>query len=423
MTNIPIDQVWFDRTTRQRSDLGDLSDLKQSISSIGLINPIVVTHDGKLIAGERRYTACAALGWTSIPVTYLEDMSETELEQVELDENIRRLQLPWKDHTLAIARYHELCGGTSTASAEKLGISPQEMSSRLIVSKALKDNDKLVSECTSYVTAKNILERRAVRQTATEKEELDALVKKPAPKIELPSNEDSGSAEEKILDIPIRNEDFHVWAERYDGPKFNFLHCDFPYGINADKHNGGSADKFGGYEDTEEVYWNLIQELRIFTDKHVSESAHMMFWFSLFHYEETLRCLREMGWTVHFRPLIWWRSDNAGVLPDPRRGPRWVYETCLLCTRGDRPIVRAVSDLVASPTIKEFHMSEKPRPVLEHFMRMFVDDSTRLLDPTCGSANALIVARNLGAAEVLGLERDTEFYKEALRNWKGQQDD
>ena len=31
---------------------------------------------------------------------------------------------------------------------------------------------------------------------------------------------------------------------------FNFIHCDFPYGINADGFDQGSAAEMGGYEDS-----------------------------------------------------------------------------------------------------------------------------------------------------------------------------
>jgi predicted RNA methylase len=55
-------------------------------------------------------------------------------------------------------------------------------------------------------------------------------------------------------------------------------------------------------------------------------------------------------------------------------------------------------------------MSEKPVPMLKHFMEMTVDEYSRVLDPTAGSANALKAATALGAPTVLGLERDAEFF-------------
>lgn len=42
---------------RFRKDLGDLDRLVQSIADIGLVHPIVITSENKLIAGVRRLEA------------------------------------------------------------------------------------------------------------------------------------------------------------------------------------------------------------------------------------------------------------------------------------------------------------------------------------------------------------------------------
>ena len=40
---------------------------------------------------------------------------------------------------------------------------------------------------------------------------------------------------------------------------------------------------------------------------------------------------------------------------------------------------------------------------------MFVDENTRMLDPTCGSGTALRAAEALGAAHILGIEINEDF--------------
>jgi N6-adenosine-specific RNA methylase IME4 len=54
---------------RHRKDLGDIEPLSASISEVGLLHPIVIRPDRKLIAGARRLRACKSLGWTEVPVT------------------------------------------------------------------------------------------------------------------------------------------------------------------------------------------------------------------------------------------------------------------------------------------------------------------------------------------------------------------
>jgi len=54
---------------RHRQDMGDIDGLAASITELGLLHPIVVTPDGKLIAGERRILAFQKLGRKTIPHT------------------------------------------------------------------------------------------------------------------------------------------------------------------------------------------------------------------------------------------------------------------------------------------------------------------------------------------------------------------
>src|SRR6267154_3496685 len=66
--NIDQIQVGF----RYRKDLGDLRTLADSIAEVGLLHPVVVTPEGRLIAGQRRLQACRQLGWQDVPVTVVD---------------------------------------------------------------------------------------------------------------------------------------------------------------------------------------------------------------------------------------------------------------------------------------------------------------------------------------------------------------
>ena len=57
---------------RHRKDLGDIRSLARNIQEIGLLHPVVIRPDRKLIAGERRLRALKLLGWTKVPVTVLD---------------------------------------------------------------------------------------------------------------------------------------------------------------------------------------------------------------------------------------------------------------------------------------------------------------------------------------------------------------
>jgi hypothetical protein len=263
-----------------------------------------------------------------------------------------------------------------------------------------KGNSRIAA-APKYSTARGIVARDNERKAASVKEAINGK-------------------KEKAPNAPILNTNFHDWQPGYAGEKFNFIHCDFPYGVNVNKWDmqyAAGSHEFGDYDDSFDNYMKLLDRLEDSMKNVVAESAHLMFWFSMTHYERTLFRLEKMGWKVDPFPLIWFKSDNSGIAPDTQRGPRRVYETCFFAHRGDRKVVLSVSNCYAMGVVNEVHMSEKPLPMLRHFMRMIVDEYTTCLDPTCGSGNALIASKLAGANSVKGLELSPEHHARATANW------
>src|SRR5690606_22240670 len=125
--SVPIDSIYVDRDKRQRREITNVEELADSIRRNGLINPPTITREGELIAGERRWTACRLLGWTHIPVQYIDDLNEYERQAIELEENIKRTDLTWQEECAAIKRYYELrkdeAGWGLQSTADALGVS------------------------------------------------------------------------------------------------------------------------------------------------------------------------------------------------------------------------------------------------------------------------------------------------------------
>jgi ParB family chromosome partitioning protein len=70
MAKLEISQIKV--RNRYRKSLGEINSLAASIKDLGLLHPIVVRPDGRLIAGERRLAACRRLGWKTVPVTFVD---------------------------------------------------------------------------------------------------------------------------------------------------------------------------------------------------------------------------------------------------------------------------------------------------------------------------------------------------------------
>lgn len=89
--NYPVDAISVGE--RRREDYGDLASLSNSIERYGLLHPIVIDDEGNLVAGGRRLEAVKLLGWSSVAVTRLGELSENERRAIELEENLRRKDL------------------------------------------------------------------------------------------------------------------------------------------------------------------------------------------------------------------------------------------------------------------------------------------------------------------------------------------
>lgn len=412
---------------RQRKDLGDINALANSLaSSIGQITPIVVAEtEGRftLIAGERRLTAAKQLAWSSIEAVFKSDLSESELVLIELEENIRRKQLEWQEEVAAVAKYAQTLKAPNDIVGKALGIAGQSVGRMITVFEAMQDNPALV-KAPSWSSAYQMHQTVVQRKTSAA---FEAMRSAPVPLSEgLPSLAEfkpKPATQEIVSVTPLKvtpaprpflakTQDFLEWAPNYIGMRFNLIHCDFPYGLNMDKaplqNSGARWDTIDQrYPDSPELFDKLCRAFFDNQDRFIAEAAHCIFWLTPRNYGKIASRFAHFGWAVSEFPLIWHKSDNAGIAPDVRRWPRRTYEMAVFASRGDNRIVKVKAASYSGPTANstgEYHLSEKPAAMLAHFLEMVVDSTTRVLDPTCGSGTALRVAKNLGAALGLGFD-------------------
>lgn len=438
--DISLKDIWIDRPQRQRREI-NVDDLMASIPLRGVIVPVIVVEESgpagqpyKLLAGERRYTASTKLGLPTIPARMLSDLSPIDQRIVELEENLRRKDLEWQDQCQAIATIHEIMASRApdewsyTKTADAIGYAPSWVQRCVRISRELhRENVKAMDTATR---AYNFIQREDERVASdaisnilsSATEAIDDLLEPPAPN---PDGSPAPEAPAKPAPLITPAEDsilqksFLEWAPNYSGEPFNLIHCDFPYGVNVFAGPWSGKQTWNNYNDGAEIYTDLIKCLCTNLDRIMAHSGHLVFWLSadIKIQAKTLEMFSQLAPTLAFCnfPLIWLKSDNVGIVPDPKREPRRIYETALIASREDRLLVRPVSNAIAAQTNKEHHPHTKPEPVLRHFLQMFVDTNTRFLDPTCGGGSSLRAAESLGAEYVLGLEIDDDYVANARR--------
>jgi len=88
---IAIDLIKVDDEVRIRKEIGNLQPLVESISKVGLINPILIDEQSSLIAGYRRLEACKQLKMEEVEVKIVEFGGDMlKMLDVEIAENFFR---------------------------------------------------------------------------------------------------------------------------------------------------------------------------------------------------------------------------------------------------------------------------------------------------------------------------------------------
>ncbi|MFQ6095536.1 MAG: ParB N-terminal domain-containing protein [Candidatus Bathyarchaeia archaeon] len=174
---------------RVRNDLGDIGDLEKSIRKLGLIQPIGITKDKKLIWGWRRLET-----WKKVkgdePIAAIV-FPEESAKLAELAENLCRLNLPWQLKNTAIAEFHKQLekqaeSEFSSDSEEKSGRAgrPPKPWSQEDTAEVLGISTGKVS--TAISLAKAIEEHPGLKHVETEEKALEMLRRLKEPGIEKP---------------------------------------------------------------------------------------------------------------------------------------------------------------------------------------------------------------------------------------------
>jgi len=143
--NIPIEKVVTNQL-QPRKDMGDLSELTESIREKGVIEPVIVRpKEGhyEIIAGERRFRAAQQAGMTEIPCIE-HDIPDNEALELSIVENIQRKDLNVFEQAQSIMSLAEMYGYSHEEIAKKIG------KSRVTVSELIRITDlpaEIIEKC------------------------------------------------------------------------------------------------------------------------------------------------------------------------------------------------------------------------------------------------------------------------------------
>jgi len=97
-----IGQIKLNRRNSRTHSTPQIREIANSIVAFGFTNPLLVTEDGELIAGEGRYKAAQLLGLAKVPVIVLAGLSPARRRALAIADNKIAENAGWDRERLAI---------------------------------------------------------------------------------------------------------------------------------------------------------------------------------------------------------------------------------------------------------------------------------------------------------------------------------
>ena len=421
-TFVPVENIIIpDDRQRTHIDPQHIDELEDSIcSASGLLHPIIVRNDGKtLVAGECRLTTAKQIysknkrftHWGDvvpdghIPIIKLGDLSVDELEEAELDENIKRRELPWQDRCAAIARLEAL---RKKQAADRGEPYRQRETAAEILGIPVTESGTAQKEIREARILNDYLDDPDVAKAKTQKEAIKIIGKKKQAEHRARLAETFGAQlSQERFPHDLRCGRMETIIANLPAATFDCIITDPPYGIDASSF-GDQAKASHQYEDSEEYALSLYQILAKEGARVCKDNAHLYAFCDIGLFYQIRDIFEASGWTPWYRPLIWFKGNNSGMLPAPEYGPRNTYEAIIYCRRGGRKTCCVGPDVLTVPALArpEFG-AQKPVALYEEILSRSCDPGDKVLDPFCGAGPVFRAAAALSCTAT-GIELNKE---------------
>ena len=100
--SLSIRQIKLNQRNSRTHSAKQIRQIANSIMAFGFTNPLLITEDGTLIAGEGRYKAAQLLGLVKVPLIVLTGLSPARLRALAIADNKIAENAGWDRERLAI---------------------------------------------------------------------------------------------------------------------------------------------------------------------------------------------------------------------------------------------------------------------------------------------------------------------------------
>lgn len=413
---------------RKHFDRDKLNELKLSIETSGLLQPIVLMkyperfdrYDYFLIAGERRLRACQELGHTTIPAVYTtERLDGHSIRLNELTENLQREPFTWSEevrlkaevHRLYIEKHgektstHPKASGHSKADTAKLfHETAQNMRSDLELAMLLEKNPEIAKKFATKTEAKRRI------KLAKKRIELEETVKKKKDDEKIDKKADA-------LSKAYINGDFFEVSKKMQDGLFHLINHDIDYPIDI-RDEGALHTKFnkdkksGAYKGiSKDKYPELMQSSIKECYRLLRPNGWLIVWFGFEYYEFIKQSLLDTGFLVNHSLGFWHKNISITRNPDYFLGRS--LEPFFYARKGKATILKIHADTYNYNAVapdQRSHPFEKSIPLCAEILRTFTIPGATILDAFAGSGNMLLAAANT-QRDAFGIELSEKYKK------------
>ena len=426
---IPIESITIkDRT---RKDFGDINSLTESISTVGLLQPIVINENNELIDGERRIKAYIHLGRKQIPY-YRVNLESIILGEFHANSNRKDLTTTervnicnavekyLRERSRSAGRPRIAKDAEADASFVKTALDPQntEKSVKGIYGKQINSKNNLVKLTTFSGRVKdNVAMYLGISRNTLEKEKMIVSAAEQDPNLfgELRIKVDSKriSVDKAVREIQkqirkdqilasVRNSTYNLTSNN-----ISLIHGDFREQLTTLQTN--SVDLIFTDPPYSAEYIHLYNDLAVISNSILREGGSLVTYVGHYAIPKVIKMMEDVGLTY------WWPIAVVLSGSYARYFPRQVtikWKPLLWFVKGERLFATDfLSDVVKSDTpSKDLHEWEQSQIEAEHVISRLTVEGQTVCDPMMGSGTTGAVAIKLGRRFV-GIEIDSDKFK------------
>ncbi|MFB6213964.1 MAG: DNA methyltransferase [Candidatus Nanohaloarchaea archaeon] len=408
----------------------------ESVAENGVLEPLVVNRNHKIISGHRRWTAARRTGTEEVPVRVVEFDDELQEREALIEFNRQRDKTPGQiinefDEMLAVerkrAKERKSHGETAPGKNAVGNISQSDSKSRA--------RDKAAEKVDADVSGRTLEKGKKVKDIAEGNTEEDKpeKVKQTAEKEfqKLQKGETSISAAQREVKRTEKEQNRQKDAEQ--SPDIQGIVCgnaadeleeledssvdciitDPPYGIDYKSNRSSSKSlnqKLAG--DQDDAY-QLLDDILMAAEPKLKDDAHCYIFCTWKTLPGMIQVVRE-----HFdvKSLLNWEKNNHGM-GDLHGSYAEIYEYIIFGTKGNRKLnydTRPTNKFQAPRVVgdNQTHPTEKPVQLLRQLAKHSTIQGETILDPFCGTGSTLEAAEREDR-DWFGVEINEEYVAKA----------